>query len=87
MSGDKRPSSEKREELAGEDGRPDDYNVLIRPNGAANGGYAYHEPNDEGDPLCNAGNQQVKYQEVTMSEAKYKNKSPCQMCNRILNSE
>ena len=84
MPPDNRPSTEERERLSSTDTRPEDKTVLTRPNGAANGGYAYHEANEDGQPLCNAGNPDTEFEEVTISEAKRRNKSPCQMCIRII---
>lgn len=79
------PSSSERDQLAEADWREDQYKVLTRPNGAANKGYAYHEPNEDSEPLCGAGDPGINFVTVSVGEAKRRNKAPCQMCDRILN--
>lgn len=84
MSSDSRPSSEERAKLASKDTRSEDYIVTTRPTGAANGGYAYHESDEDGEPLCNAGGPDATFEELTIKEAKRKNKSPCELCEMIV---
>jgi len=79
-----RPTTDERDNRAEQDWRDNDHRVLTRQQGAANYGYAYHEPNEDGEPACNAGGPEAKFIEVTVAEAQRRNKSPCKMCNRIL---
>lgn len=83
MPADSRPGSEERNRRAEEDDRPDDRQVAIRNNGAANGGYAYHTLNEDNEPLCNAGDDDSEFVLVSISEAHRRNKAPCGMCDRI----
>lgn len=78
------PTRKEREQLAEIDERPDDAIVLTLPTGAANGGYAYHLPDEEGNPLCGGTRVSVdEYIETTRINAKHRAKSPCQNCERL----
>lgn len=79
------PTRKEREQLAETDDRADDATVVTLPTGAANGGYAYHLSDDEGNPLC--GGTRVpttEYIETTRLRAKRQGKSPCQNCERLI---
>lgn len=78
-----RPTSSQREELAKKDKRPPDTTVLTTPTSAANGGYAYHDLNEDKEPRCNAGGPNAEFVEVTVQEARQQNKSPCGFCDRL----
>ena len=78
-----RPTTSERDELADADRRPSDTSVVTAATGAANGGYAYHDPDDSGTPRCGAGGSETEFIQVTIDEAQRQNKSPCQMCDRI----
>ncbi len=78
-----RPSRDEREKRAASDTRSDVVEVLTTKNGAANGGYSYHIPTNEGKPLCNASSKTAEFECVTVEEAKRRNKQPCRMCERI----
>jgi hypothetical protein len=79
-----RPTRAKRDNLAENDWRSPDTTVITRPQGSSNYGYAYHEPGDNGEPICGAGDPNTEFIEVTVSKAQKRNKCPCKMCDRIL---
>jgi len=83
MSG-KRPTTSERDKLAEQDWCNKDHTVLTRQQGASNYGYAYHEPNENNEPVCNAGGPEDEFTKVTVAEAQHRNKSPCKMCDRII---
>ena len=78
-----RPTTSERDELADADPRPDSTSVVTAATGAANGGYAYHDPDDSGAPRCGAGDRETEFVSVTIAEAQRRNKSPCRMCERL----
>lgn len=84
MPANSNPTSLEREQIAASDWRGTDDIVLTSPNGAANYGYAYHEPNSDGNPLCGAGDEDNQFEEVTVKQAQSRNKCPCKMCDRLL---
>jgi len=79
----RRPSQEERQERASMDSRNKETLVMTTPTGAANTGYAYHIPNEEGEPRCGAGGDNTEFIKITIEEAQRRNKSPCQFCERI----
>ncbi|QIO20873.1 hypothetical protein [Haloarcula sp. JP-L23] len=83
MPADSRPNSDERQHQAEQDTRADGMDVLITPSGSANGGYAYHDMDKKGQPICNAGDQNTEFKKVEISEAKRLNKTPCGMCKRL----
>lgn len=84
MPASSRPTADERDELAEADWRDPNDTVLTHPQGAANYGYAYHEPSDKGEPICGAGAPDATFTEVTVADAQDRNKCPCEMCDRIL---
>lgn len=84
MTSQNRPTSDERDKLAKADWRSPNSIVVTRPYGSANYGYAYHERGEDGSPLCGAGDTDDEFESVTVADAQRRNKSPCQMCNRIL---
>jgi len=84
MPANSTPGTKERAKLAQQDWRESDHLVLSRPQGASNYGYAYHEMNDEGEPICGAGGPETEFKEITVIEAQNRGKCPCQMCERII---
>ena len=78
-------SADRRSRRAEADDRDGDKVVLTRPGGAANYGYAYHEINDDGTPVCGAPgvSDNTAFNRVTIREAKSREKAPCQTCKRL----
>lgn len=85
MPADSDPTVEERAKLAEQDRRDEDRTVASSPKGASNYGYAYHEITDDGDSvICGAGTLGKEFTRMKVSDAHRRNKSPCQMCKRIL---
>ncbi len=81
MCGNK--TADEREQMAEEDDRHDDAIVVATPKAASRGAYAYHEPDVDGDPMCNAGPPDTEFVPMTVAEAQKKNMAPCEFCERI----
>jgi len=79
-------SREERDELAENDSRDKSRKVITTPTSASDGGYAYHDPDGEDHPRCNTGGPDTEFVEMTVDEAKRRNKSPCGFCDRLSDS-
>jgi hypothetical protein len=77
------PSRDEREKLGEEDDRNESDIVLSTPTSSSSGAYAYHDPDDDGDPRCGAGGPDTEFQELTVTEARRRNKSPCGFCDSL----
>ena len=80
-----RPTADQREVLRSQDTQEGTELVLTTPTGAANGGYAYHKIASDGTPIC--GNTHEDLEPITRRAAKRRNKSPCGMCQRLIEAE
>lgn len=76
------PTSEQRELLRVRDNRSRERMIVCDSGGASNGGYAYHEIDDDGAPLCGAAPGSLTT--MTIKEAEWNQKSPCGRCERML---
>lgn len=83
MTDDRKPTWDEPVQRTRDESRDGSTPVLVQAGEPTGGGYAYHDMNTDGRPLCGAGDQETEYMTVTIDEARRHGKSPCQRCRQL----